>query len=202
MYIGKYENAKHHGRGRKGVALTVSLVLLVLAVVGGTVAFLSAKTAPVVNTFNYSKSDIDIEENVDGGVKKNVTIKNSGDVDVFVRAQIVVTWKNLKTGEISAVPAQEGTDYTMKMGSGWEQGKDGFWYCTGKVAAKTSSAVLITEAKPAEGHAPEGYGLSVEILAQGIQADGLKNDKPMVENFWPVTASPADEHPATIAPKN
>ncbi len=198
MYIGKYENAKHHGRGRKGVALTVSLILLVLAVVGGTVAFLSAKTAPVVNTFNYSKSDIDIEENVDGGVKKNVTIKNSGDVDVFVRAKVILTWKNSKTGEVSAVPVKD-PDYKMTLGDRWCLAADGFLYCKDRVASKAPSPLLIKEASPVAGKAPEGYSLSIEILAQGIQADGVKDGKPMVENFWPVDATP-DDHPVTIRP--
>ena len=65
--------AQHRARQRKlrnrRIAMTVALVLVVaLASIGGTIAWLTDKTEPVVNTFTTADVDIDLNEtfNADG----------------------------------------------------------------------------------------------------------------------------------------
>lgn len=167
-----------------------SVVALLLGVIGGTLAYMAAKTEPVQNQFTFGDLPIDIPETIDKGVKSNVKIHNGGNVDAYVRAKIVVTWKNA-AGEVSGVIPKESTDYTMELNkTNWFEGKDGFWYCSLPVKAgpNSFSPVLITKAtRTKEANIPEGYNLSVEILAQSVQADGVKDGRPMVENLWPVT---------------
>lgn len=189
-------------RSVKSIAVLASVLVLVLGVIGGTLAYLATNTAPVVNNFTYGNVPIDIPEDFNGTTKTNVRIQNKGTADAFVRASIVVTWKD-KDGNVSSTTPVLGTDYTMDLNTeGWFE-KDGYYYCTNRVLAGKESAVLITEAKKtADAKVPEGYDLSIEILAQSVQADGMKNDMPMVEAIgWPVTAAPRNEHPQTIAPK-
>ena len=126
---------------------------------------------------------------------------NDGPADAFVRAKIVVTWKSA-SGEVSGTAVKPG-DYTLTTGDGWFQGTDGFYYCKNRVEAKTDSEVLITRAtKTAAAVVPEGFDLSIEILAQSVQADGeFTAGEPMVEHFWPVNAEPNGQHPQTIAAK-
>lgn len=173
-------------RKTKRWALLIAVLVLAVAVVGGTFAYLFTKTENLVNVFTYGDNSIDIDETFDQKVKSDVKIKNTGNVDAYVRAKIVVTWKNA-AGEVSGVIPQESIDYTMELNKkDWFEGKDGFWYCKAPVVANRDSAVLIQKAEKL-GSAPEGYDLSVEILAQSVQADGVKNGKLMVENLWPVT---------------
>lgn len=47
---------------KKGLALVLALTLLVVGVVAGTLAWLTAQTAPVVNTFTYGDINIDLKE--------------------------------------------------------------------------------------------------------------------------------------------
>ena len=47
---------------KKGLALVLALTLLVVGVVAGTLAWLTAQTAPVVNTFTYGDINIDLTE--------------------------------------------------------------------------------------------------------------------------------------------
>ena len=55
----------------------------------------------------------------------------------------------------------------------WEQGSDGYYYYKSKVSADNETSILFTGCKLADGaKAPDGYYLSVEIVAQSIQADG------------------------------
>ena len=174
----------------KRLLLLASVLALAVAVVGGSLAWLTASSEPVVNSFTQGTVPIDIPEKFENGVKENVRISNDGNVDAYARAKIGVTWKSLiDEDEVSAATPVPDADYTMTMGEGWFQGEDGFWYCKAKVPAGAESAVLIKEAKKtAEAAVPEGFDLSVEILAQSIQADGLKDGVPMVVAAgWPVT---------------
>lgn len=65
MKRGKYEASRQKRRrslGGKGLALMLALVLLVGGVVGGTLAWLTAKSATVTNTFTTSDITVELKE--------------------------------------------------------------------------------------------------------------------------------------------
>ena len=187
-------------RNNKKLIMLASVLVLIVATIGGSIAYMAAKTDNVVNEFTFGNVPIDIPEQFDGTTKSDVKVHNNGSADAFVRAKIVVTWKNA-AGEISGTAVKD-TEYTLELNTKDWFLKDGFYYCTNRVEANTDSEVLINTATKADGVVPpEGYDLSIEILAQSVQADGEKNGVPMVENFWPVNAEPNNQHPQTIAAK-
>lgn len=60
-------------RWRKEFVLLVSVFAMIAGVVGGTVAYLVAKTPELANNFHLAKVTCDvIEENFDGKIKENV----------------------------------------------------------------------------------------------------------------------------------
>lgn len=152
---------------RSGILLAAVIVLLAGAV-GGTWAFLVAQSEPVQNNFTYAHVSCRIDEKFENGVKSDVKIQNTGDIPAYIRARIVVTWKDA-SGNVSAVPVKD-SDYTMTMGTGWTKGTDGYWYCNTAVAAGGETPVLITKCEK-KGTAPKDYDLSVEILADAIQSE-------------------------------
>lgn len=153
---------------RSGILLAAVIVLLAGAV-GGTWAFLVAQSEPVQNNFTYAHVRCRIDEKFDGTTKSDVKIQNTGDIPAYIRARIVVTWKDAN-GNVSAVPVKN-TDYTIAFnGEKWTQQGD-YWYCKTAVDAKDFTPVLIKECKRTETAAPEGYYLSVEILADAIQSE-------------------------------
>ena len=79
------------------------------------------------------------------------------------------------------------SDYTMTMGTtGWTYNNaDGFWYCNTAIVAMEKTPVLISSCKPVEGKAPEGYNLSVEIIAESIQSEPAN----VVGTVWGYTPS-------------
>lgn len=158
---------------KKSFVLLVCVALLLTCVVGSTVAYLMDQTQSLTNTFTPAKVDIEIDEKFENNVKSNVKIKNVENIDAYIRAAVVVTWQN-DEGEVYGVAPKEDTDYTITWTqAGWEAGTHGFYYHTTPVAPGASTGILFTDCKPVEGKAPEGYHLSVEILAQGIQAEGM-----------------------------
>lgn len=152
---------------RSGILLAAVIVLLAGAV-GGTWAFLVAQSEPVQNNFTYAHVRCTIDEKFENGVKSDVKIQNTGDIPAYIRARIVVTWKDT-SGNVSAVPVKD-SDYTITFnGEKWTLQGD-YWYCNTAVAAGGETPVLITKCEK-KGTAPEGYNLSVEILADAIQSE-------------------------------
>lgn len=152
---------------RSGILLAAVIVLLAGAV-GGTWAFLVAQSEPVQNNFTYAHVSCTINEKFENDVKSDVTIQNTGNIPAYIRARIVVTWKDA-SGNVSAVPVKD-TDYTITFnGEKWTLQGD-YWYCKTAVDAGGETPVLITKCEK-KGNAPKDYDLSVEILADAIQSE-------------------------------
>lgn len=173
---------------RSGILLAAVIVLLAGAV-GGTWAFLVAQSEPVQNNFTYAHVSCTINEKFENDVKSDVKIQNTGDISAYIRARIVVTWKDA-SGNVSAVPVKN-TDYTIAFNEkDWTQ-QGGYWYCNTAVDATGFTPVLITECKKtSNANVPDGYNLSVEILADAIQSEPAS----AVTEAWKYTPTAASEN--------
>ena len=171
---------------KKTIALLVALLLLLTVGVGTTVAFLVDQTTEVVNTFTPGTVSGKIEEGWTGSEKTNVKIGNTSlDVAAYIRAMIVVTWKDAN-GNVYAQTPELGVDYEMTLANdGWFKcSSDGYYYYSTAVVPLGETGVLISSCTE-ENSAPEGYKLSVEILASAIQAEPTD----AVEEAWHVTVA-------------
>lgn len=167
---------------KKVILLAVSLVLILSAAIGGTVAYLIDQTGSITNTFTPAKVTPHINEDFNGSVKNDVQITNTGDIPAYIRVKVVVTWKDAQ-GNVYGTAPKADEDYTWTSGSNKWFLKNGFYYYSEPVAAKGTTDVLFTECKPLAGRAPEGYNLSVDIHAQAIQAEPTT----AVTSAWGVT---------------
>jgi len=167
----------------KTILLLTAVALMMVFVVGGTLAYLTDKTESVQNTFTPTDVDITVDEDFeDKTVKKDVTIINNGKADAFVRAMVLVSWKN-EVGDILPV---NPSDYTITWTrNGWsEEQDDGFYYYLSKVSANGGkTGILFTDCKLKDGvKAPaDDFKLHVEIIAQSVQAE----PSTVVDEAWP-----------------
>lgn len=183
----KFGKNAAHGGAKRSLVLVVSVLALVLAVAGGTLAWLTANSGPVTNTFTPAQVTCTVEETFDGTTKSDVKIKNTSNIDAYIRAYVVVTWKNAEGNVYGKLPVKD-TDYTIEYATdtGWGEGSDGYYYYTSPVAANDGlTGVLITKCKPVNGKAPADYDLSVEIIAEAIQSLPATT----VASVWPVTVN-------------
>ena len=172
-------NGKRVMKTKQPVAL-VALLVLLCCTVAGTLAYLVDKTPEVKNTFEPAKVTTEVNESFTGGVKRNVTIKNTGDIPAYIRAAVIINWAdangNVYGGGTPAASTEEVTgDYTISYNTdgSWKQIGD-YWYYTEPVAADSlTEKALIESCTPVAGKAPEGYDLQVTILADGIQSEPL-----------------------------
>lgn len=184
---------------KKHKALLLSLTLLFLVGVGATIALLIDVPDEVKNAFNPSTVSCAVDEAfANNKVKSNVSVKNTGDIDAFIRAEIIVSWKNKAGDTYGVTPIEgEGKDYkiTIPTDTGWIE-KGGFYYYTSAVKPNAFTGTLISKCEQLKDAPAEGYYLSVEILASAIQAEGISDgignpgpvvDEPAIENAWKVT---------------
>lgn len=178
-------------RSQKARKLLVCLTALIcMAFVGSTIAFLVTQTGQVTNTFQGSKVACAVIENENSedetsGIvsvlkKENVQIKNTGDTQSYIRAKVVITWMSIDGKSVTATKPVEGTDYTIVYAgepdndenTKWKLAADGYWYYTTPVnAGDVTTDYLIHSCSLNEGATvPEGYYLSVEIIASAIQS--------------------------------
>lgn len=185
MYQGKHvqrtKYSKRRANKRKATVLLISLALLIVLLVGTTTAFLMASDGPITNIFNSSEVTCFVDEEFEDNKKANVRIQNTGDTEAYIRATIVVTWKDAENGNVYGSKPVEGTDYTIDWGlTDWIVGNDGFYYYINPVASDGYTSYLIDECVD-NGTAPAGYGLNVEILGSAIQSVPVS----VVNEKWP-----------------
>lgn len=193
QYDGKYLQSEHKQlrRPKRLATLLVSLLLVLGVAVGGTVAFLSTRTDSKENTFTPSKVTCEVTETFNNNVKSQVAVKNTGDTTAFIRAAINVTWMSNKDAADQTVSSKvpvKNTDYSIQLAdnTNWIQGADGYYYYQLPVKPQDSTEVLIEECKlQNNASVPDGYHLSVEIVASAIQSV----PDSVVQSMWHVTVA-------------
>lgn len=152
------------------VAVIAVLFLCIIAgTVGGAYAYLTAKTDPISNEFIPAKVSCLVEEDFAEGVKSNVKVRNTGNIDAYIRAVVVATFVS-EDGKVLATAPKESVDYFIQWGDdGWIKGQDGYWYHTKPVKPEETTVPLIESAY--ELSVPDGYRLHLQILATGVQSD-------------------------------
>lgn len=108
-------------RKKKGVSTKVflsllALVLVVGCAVGGTIAWLTATTEPVVNTFTYGKINIVLTETTGNAYKIIPGVNISKDPKVTVKADSEACWLFVKVAEEGTFVANR---VTYSIAEGW-----------------------------------------------------------------------------------
>lgn len=166
---------------RKVIVLAIAVVLLLSATVTGTLMYLVSKTTAVTNTFEPATVTCEVQENFEGKVKKDVTVKNTSNIDAYLRVKLVTYRVNAdgeRIGGTAAIPS-------FTPGEGWFE-KDGFYYYNKPVAPnKTPAANLIgndgiTLVKYTDA---DGGRQVIEVIAEAIQSVPTS----VVADNWNVT---------------
>ena len=155
-------------QNRKTMLIAALCLCMAVCAVGGVIAYLTTETDPISNEFVPAKVTCAVEESFEDGVKENVCVRNTGNVDAYLRAAVVVTFVS-DDGKVFSTAPVEGVNYTVTWGDAdWQKGTDGYWYHQTAVSPDTLTAPLIKTAKVVS--APVGYRLHIQIVASAIQS--------------------------------
>lgn len=175
MYRGRYE-----GKHRKAAApvlgkalrtgrlttMVIATVLLLALAIGGTVAWLSTKDAPITNTFNPSKVACEVTENFNGKVKSNVNVENTGDTEAYIRVKLVTYRTNDQGQHIGGTASLPN----FTLGKGWVKYGD-YYYYTLPVAPKEKPEADLISSITLESYTDvDGGHQAIDVMAEAIQS--------------------------------
>ena len=169
---------RRRAKRRKQQSLIIADVAILCSIIAcATIAFVFTSTKPLENTFTDAYVACDVLETFDGTTKTDVTIKNTGEVQSYIRAKVVVTWMSDDKTKVTALKPIDDTDYIItyadetNAATNWEKGSDGYWYYKLPVNVGEETEELIESCSLKDGITePDGYYLSVEIVASAIQS--------------------------------
>lgn len=192
MYKGQFEGKrdetkarpvrrKAHHTGRL-TAMVIATALLLALAISGTVAWLTTKDAPITNTFNPSKVACEVTESFNGTVKSSVNVKNTGDIDAYIRVKLVTYRTNAQGQHIGGTA--ELPEFTP--GAGWVA-YNGYYYYTKPVApnAQPEKALIDSIELKASYDDADGGKQAIDVMAEAIQSVPAE----AVGQAWGVTIS-------------
>ena len=139
----------------------IAAVLLLAVGIGGTIAFLTSSADPVTNTFTPAKVTCEVVETVENNIETGAKIKNTGNIDAYIRVAVV---GNSVNADGNIIGQLDMSPYLAA--AGWTEGADGYYYWGEKVAPGALTGELLTAQIELEGN-------MVSIFAEAIQAEGM-----------------------------
>ena len=162
------QNKRKHRKLRKPVKFVLAVIALCLVSAGGTIAWITAKSGTVNNQFSIASTTVEVNEDFDGKVKKNVTVENTGDVPVYVRIKLVTYRVNDEgdhIGGTAKIPE-------FSAGEGWVE-KDGFYYYKHPVESGSTpiNPLIGNDGIQLVSYTDvDGGKQAIEVMAEGIQS--------------------------------
>ena len=192
---------------KKDVVLLLLAFLLVVGVpVGATLAIMHNRTNEVVNTFAPAYVDCTIKEEFDGDMKTSVQIKNTSNVQAFLRIRVLSHWEDSK-GNVVDRPT-DVDEYAVRKDTDEVEGglntdywlydeADKTYYCILPIAPGEETPNLLQDDFLLRGDDPVSeevrvdgvylytntYYHVIEFVAEAIQSQ----PEEAVEVMWPVS---------------
>ena len=178
----KFGKRAAHSGAKRSLVLVVSVLVLLLAVAGGTLAWLTANTGPVVNTFTPAQVSCEVTEDFNGTIKSNVNVTNTSDIYAYIRVKLVtyrVNAQNQHIGGTASLP-------NFTLGTGWVMYGD-YYYYTKPVAPNQKPETNLTDSMTLIGSYmdTDGGKQVIEVMAEAIQSSPAE----AVGKSWGVTIS-------------
>lgn len=171
---------------RKSIVKTLlSILLVAVMLVGGTLAYLVASDHEVLNTFRLAKVTTEIEEKGSTEIDKAAMVTNKSETSaVYVRAKVVVSSENVDPGLITVTEAQYNTSNEVGQENTpyWIPDEDGFYYYNAILQPGDSTEELFTGVT-VDPSVPKTATFSVGIYQESVLAPA--------DGTWSLTAAQA-----------
>ena len=178
----KFGKKAAHSGAKRSLVLVVSVLVLLLAVAGGTLAWLTAQTDGVVNTFTPAQVSCVVTENFNGTTKSNVNVTNTSDIPAYIRVKLV-TYRVNEAGQHIGGTA---TIPTFTPGEEWVKYGEYYYYTLPVAAGGAPAADLISSINLTGSYNDADGGKQViEVMAEAIQSSPAE----AVGTAWGVTIS-------------
>lgn len=146
------------------VTLIVALVII-LVFFGSVIAYMFRQTEYKDNEFTPAEVSCEVGETFNGTEKTSIKVKNTGNVDAYLRVRFVSYWVD-SAGNILAKPSEMPA---ISMAAGWIADADGTFFYQSPVAPNELTEELLSANVVLSA---EGDALQVlEVFAEAIQSE-------------------------------
>ena len=168
-------------KNKKGFALIISLALVIAVVLPGTLAWLTAQTDGVVNTFTPAQVSCEVTEHFNGATKSNVNVINNSNIPAYIRVKLVTYRVNdagQHIGGTATIP-----EFTL--GTNWVKNGE-YYYYTLPVAPKEKPEADLISSITLESYTDvDGGHQAIDVMAEAIQSEPAR----AVGQAWGVSIS-------------
>ena len=159
----------------------VLVLLLVLTVVGGSVAALMFRqTNELTEAFEIAYVDCVVSETLSNqkDSKTAITVKNTGNIDAYIRVRLVTYWaQKADDGSLQIVGRSPAPSMDVQFiegkyverAEGWIKESDNTFYYNKAIAPNASTGNLLSQALPLQ--TEDGYLQVIEVFAEAIQSE-------------------------------
>ena len=163
MYQGKHLAPKAKkkiaaSRRKRKATLILSLVLILGAAIGGTMAYFTDNTA---SNSEFSVGQVSCSVSKDGDT---YIVKNDGTVPACVRVTVVVNWED-QDGIIHWTKPNASISFDN---AAWTV-IGGYYYYNSVMAAKSSVTGPVVKILDSADSVPTGYSAKIQVLVEAVQ---------------------------------
>ena len=146
----------------KTAILILSVILVLLC--GATFALMYRQTQALNNQLEAAVVDCTVLEEFNGTEKSSITVKNTGNIDAYLRLRLVSYWVD-SNDKIVSKPSKMPT---VTVAAGWVAGSDNTYYYSKPIAPGgiTPNLLDVNMTLVEE----DGYLQVVEVFADAIQS--------------------------------
>lgn len=169
-------NRKNEKHFAKMLISAISLMLILCFGIGGTLAFLATKTNSIKNTFTAAVVKEEIDESFDGTQKTSITVKNTGDTEVYVRVKLI-SYRVDAEDKKTVIAGDAAIDESFELGDNWIKYEGCYYYKypldvlgDGNVTSNLlKTPITLKDYTEIEGDDIGGIQV-IEVLSEAIQA--------------------------------
>lgn len=163
---------------KKYLTILIAFLMAALVLCGTVIAYMFRQTEYEDNQFSPSEVSCKVEEEFDGKEKTNIRVKNTGNIDAYLRVRLVSYWVDAE-GNIVAKPSEKPS---FELAAGWVSGSDNTYYYQSPVEPEALTPNLLSSALELKKD-DDGYLQVVEVFAEAIQSEPENS----VTSAWEVT---------------
>ena len=145
--------------------LLIASFAVVLILCGTVLAYMFRQTERIDNEFTPAHVSCKVVEEFDGVQKTSIKIKNTGNIDSYLRVRLVSYWVDAD-GNIAPKPSEMPE---IALASGWIKGENNTYYYQQPVAPEQLTETLLSAPIILEEKDENGYMQVLDVFAEAIQ---------------------------------
>ena len=151
-------------RNKNLIIILIAGLIVFLSLCGAVIAYMFRQTEYNDNQFTPAEVSCDVLESFDGEKKTSIQVKNTGNIDAYLRVRLVSYWVDAD-GNVVAKPSSLPS---FVPNNGWVKGSYDTYYFATPVAPNASTVSLLTDAITLRQE--DGCMQVIEVFAEALQS--------------------------------